>query len=108
MKFIAVEVAYEAAELVKKPIEALTRQNRSLGDQALRAASSIVLNLEEGNCRTGADRLHMFRIAEGSTKELRAALRLATMWRQIDVPVQVMALLDRLSALIYGLTHRRR
>jgi four helix bundle protein len=107
MKFIAIEVAYEAAGLVKKPIDVLTRQNRSLGDQALRAASSMVLNLEEGNCRTGADRLHLFRIAEGSTRELRAALRLASSWGQIDVPIKAMALLDRLSGLIYGLTHRR-
>jgi four helix bundle protein len=108
MTFVAIDVAYAAAKLVKEPIEALTRRNRALGDQAQRAASSVVLNLEEGNCRAGGDRLHAFRIAEGSAKELRAALRLGSIWGHIAEPVAALALLDRLSGLIYGLTHPRR
>jgi four helix bundle protein len=108
MSFVAVDVAYETAKLLKEPIEALTRRNRALGDQALRAASSIVLNLEEGNCRTGGDRLHSFRIAEGSAKELRAALRLGTIWAHIAEPTRALQVLDRLCGLIYGLTHPRK
>ena len=107
MGFVAVEVAYEVARKVKEPIEALMPRNRALADQAQRAASSVVLNLEEGNCRAGGDRLHSFRIAAGSAKELGAALRLASLWGHIVEPVEVMRLLDRLGGLLYGLTKPR-
>ena len=50
-----------------------------LRDQLNRAASSIVLNLAEGNVRrTQADRKKFFTIAYGSLKECQAILDLAT------------------------------
>lgn len=45
------------------------RTESALKDQARRAADSVVLNLAEGCCREGKDRLHHFRIAAGSAAE---------------------------------------
>ncbi len=50
---------------------------RHLRDQLLRAASSIALNLAEGDARrTTADRLRFFNMAFGSLKECQAVLDL--------------------------------
>jgi four helix bundle protein len=86
----------------------LQRRDKALADQARRAASSVLLNLEEGNQRTGGDRDHLFRIAAGSLAELRAALRIAIVWRHVEEPVAALALLDRLGGLLYGLTRASR
>ena len=49
---------------------------RSIADQTIRAASSVPANLAEGQGRTGRDRLHFWRIAYASAKEVNSHLRL--------------------------------
>lgn len=103
MSFVTRDVAVSLIQSVRAPLEQLHRRNRALGDQANRAASSILLNIEEGNQRKGGDRQHLFRVAKGSVEELRAALLIGVMWGCIEEPEEVMGLLDRLGRLLYGL-----
>lgn len=85
----------------------LLKTDRSLADQMQRAASSVVLNIAEGNRRTGKDRLHFFRIAAGSAAEVRAALDVARAWGMIGATPTAEAELDRVLAMLWRLTHRR-
>ena len=49
---------------------------KSIADQVVRAASSVAANLAEGDGRTGRDRIHHWRIAYASAKEVDCHLRL--------------------------------
>ena len=103
MSFVTRDVAVALIRSVRAPLAQMHRRNRALADQAMRAASSILLNIEEGNQRKGGDRTHLFRIAKGSVEELRAALLIGVTWGHIEEPREVRALLDRLGRLLYGL-----
>ena len=85
----------------------LATSDRALADQLRRAASSVVLNIAEGNRRTGKDRVHFFRIAAGSAAEVRAALEVGRAWGNIEAAPAAEAELDRVLAMLWRLTHRR-
>ena len=69
-----------------------------LRNQLDRAASSIVLNLAEGNGRrTTSDRKHFFQIAYGSLKETKAILDIS------DATPQIILMADSLGAHLYRL-----
>ena len=108
MSFVTRDVALAVISGVRQSLAQLHRRNRALADQASRAASSILLNIEEGNQRKGGDRAHLFRIAKGSVEELRAALVIGVTWGYIEEPGDVMALIDRLGRLLYGLVNPHR
>jgi len=86
-------------------LDRLMKMDRSLADQLRRAASSVVLNIAEGNRRTGQDRLQFFRIAAGSAAEVRAAMDVARAWGMIEPTPQAEAQLDRVLAMLWRLTH---
>jgi len=106
---IAYTVAVELIGSLPGVIEAVVRHDRSLGEQLRRAASSVLLNVAEGERRVGRDRTHLFRIAAGSCAEVRAALDVASAWRYVpeDSLRRSRELLDRELGLLWGLTHRR-
>lgn len=88
-------------------LDGLMKSDRALADQMRRAASSVVLNIAEGNRRAGRDRLQFFRIAAGSAAEVRAALEVARAWGMIEAAPAAEAELDRVLAMLWRLTHRR-
>jgi len=49
---------------------------KSIADQVIRSASSVPANLAEGHGRSGRDRVHFWRIAYASAKEVDSHLRL--------------------------------
>ena len=49
---------------------------KSIADQVIRSASSVPANLAEGHGRSGRDRLHFWRIAYASAKEVDSHMRL--------------------------------
>ncbi len=49
---------------------------KSIADQVIRSANSVPANLAEGHGRTGRDRVHFWRIAYASAKEVDSHLRL--------------------------------
>ncbi len=107
MAFVAEEVTVEMIRSLRGVLETIERRDRPLADQARRAAQSVALNLLEGSHRAGKDRIHCWRIAEGSAAELQMAMRIAVAWGYVDGVERVMALIDRTIRLLWGLTHSR-
>ena len=108
MGFHAFDVSLEMIAAVKPVIQRVASKDRALADQMRRAAASVPLNIAEGSRRGGRDRQQLFRIAAGSARELRAALRVAQLWDYVDDAVveSVDGILDRELALLWGLTRQ--
>jgi four helix bundle protein len=107
VRFEVLEVSLDLVRSLRRPVERLRSRDRCLCDQVRRAASSVPMNIAEGNRRLGGDRLHHFRIAAGSAEELRTALRMALAWGDLaeDDLAEALRLLDRIQAMTWRLTH---
>jgi four helix bundle protein len=100
---VALQVVAELAPLMPR----IARQDRNLAQQLRRAATSIVLNIAEGEHSDPGTKRARFHTAAGSASETRAAIRLATAWRYLP-PESVdscLAGLDRVLAMLWRLTH---
>ena len=75
-KLITHEKALEAAGDAIALVMRVPAPLKSIADQVIRSASSVPANLAEGHGRTGRDRLHFWRIAYASTKEVDSHMRL--------------------------------
>ena len=73
---IAHSKALEAAGTAIKLVMRVPAPLKSVADQVIRSASSVPANLAEGHGRSGRDRLHFWRIAYASAKEVDSHLRL--------------------------------
>ena len=106
--FIAYEVSIEVIASLRKIVPIIAKQDGDLADQIRRAASSVPLNLSEGQRLTKGNKPKHYAIAHGSANEVRAALRTAIAWGYLDEASEQLALLDRLLAILWRLTHPRR
>ena len=106
MKLVALEVSLDVIRSLRRTIAPLRKSDPKLYDQIRRAASSVCLNLAEGQRRAGKDRKHLWRIAAGSAEEVRTALRVAVAWGDLSpaAVAEALALLDRVLRLVWGLT----
>ena len=75
-RLFALDKALEAAGIAITIVMRVPAPLRSIADQVIRSASSVSANLAEGHGRTGRDRLHLWRIAYASAKEVDSHLRL--------------------------------
>jgi four helix bundle protein len=101
---IAYQVALDLVRALRPVVAQLRGYSSEAADQVERAASSIVLNLAEGDRRHGRDPRRFWGIAHGSAGEIRGALDLAEAWGwQVD-GAQARVLLDRELGLLWGLT----
>ena len=105
--FIALETAHNAVRDMFSILRLLPPGWQRLADQVKRSGPSVVLNLAEGNGRSGRDRAQHFRIAYGSSLETTATLRIlrdagAVSAERVD---PVLALFDRVKRLTWGLLH---
>ncbi len=73
---IAQGKALEAASTAIKLVMRVPAPLKPIADQVIRSASSVPANLAEGHGRSGRDRLHFWRIAYASAKEVDSHLRL--------------------------------
>ena len=73
---VAHEKALEAAGIAITLVMRVPAPLKSMADQVIRSASSVPANLAKGHGRTGRDRLHFWRIAYASAKEVDSHLRL--------------------------------
>ena len=105
--FIAYEVSIELVTSLREVVPTIERFDRDLADQLRRAASSVVLNLAEGSRSSKGNKQRHFALAHGSASEVKAALQLARAWGWIEEARAPSAILDRLLALIWRLTHPR-
>jgi four helix bundle protein len=103
---VAYEVALDLVRALRPVVEQLRAYSPDTADQVERAASSIVLNLAEGERRHGRDPRRFWDIAHGSASEIRGALDLANAWGWRVDSAHARALLDRELGLLWGLTRR--
>lgn len=101
------DVSLELIRTLRGPLVRITTVDAALTTQIRRAASSVSLNLSEGRRRSGRDRIHAWRIAAGSAEEVRASLLVADAWgyAEPELLAPSLALLDRISAMLYRMTH---
>ncbi len=102
----AYDVALQLIRALRGPVAALARANPDLARQLVRAGRSITLNLSEGNQRVGKDRLHLFRIALGSTAEVVASLETGEAWGHVGAAetAPALELADRVRAMLFRLS----
>ena len=81
---IAHSKALEAAGMSIALVVRVPAPLKSIADQVIRSASSVPANLTEGHGRNGRDRMHHWRIAYGSAKEVDTHLRLLSEAGAID------------------------
>jgi len=80
---------------------------KPIADQVIRSASSVPANIAEGAGRSGRDRLHHYRIAYGSAKEVDIHLRLLIGAGAIDASQanSALQLFDDVRATTWRLLH---
>ena len=105
MSFATYEVSLELVRALAPVVPAIKKHDRDLADQLKRAATSVVLNVNEGRRRGGGDQRRSFEIASGSAHEVLAAIDAAIAWGWIDDLAVARRLLDRLLAMLWRLTH---
>ena len=103
--FIALNVAYQLIRALARIVPLIARTDRDLADQIQRAATSVALNLAEGQRSMKGNRHKHYAIAHGSANEVKAGLFVAQAWGWIEPSAEALALLDRLLALLWKLTH---
>ncbi len=107
---IAHRKALEAAGIAISLVLRVPAPLKSLADQVIRSASSVPANLSEGHGRSGRDRMHHWRIAYGSAKEVDTHLRLLVGASAINASQadSAIRLFDEDRALIWRLLHPKR
>ncbi len=105
--FDAYDVSIQLIRSLSAPVALIARHDPDLARQLRRAATSVPLNVAEGNRRAGKDRLHLFRVADGSAREVLAGLEAAAAWGYLDADAvsPAYALADRVAAMLWKLTH---
>jgi four helix bundle protein len=104
---IAHDKALEAAGIAISLVLRVPAPLKSLADQVIRSASSVPANLSEGHGRSGRDRMHHWRIAYGSAKEVDTHLRLLARASAINASKadSAIRLFDDVRALTWRLLH---
>ncbi len=108
MAFLTLDLSLEAIRRLRLPLERLRLRDRDLAEQIRRAASSVVLNIGEGNERVGRDRIYHFRVAAASASEVRAALWVAMGWGDLSASEAqpIVDIVSRVIRMLWKLTGR--
>jgi four helix bundle protein len=105
--FIAYEVSVQLVRSLRDLVPVVEKSDRDLGDQIRRAASSVVLNLAEGQRSMKGNKQKHYALAHGSANEVKAGLQIACAWGWVTEAKEPLAILDRLLAILWRLTHPR-
>ena len=99
------DLALRAAGTTIALVESVPGKFKGLQDQVIRSASSVPANLAEGSGRAGRDRIHHFRIAYSSAKEVDVHLQILTGAGVIDQAEtdEALELFDRVRAMTWRL-----
>jgi four helix bundle protein len=107
MVFEVEEVAAQLIGALRPLVPRIKARERALADQLTRAASSVLLNIGEGNYSDPGNRRARFFTASGSASEVRSTLRAATEWGHLtesDVATAQL-LANRVLSMLWKLTH---
>jgi four helix bundle protein len=105
--FIAYEVSLDLIRELRGVVPVVARHDRELAAQIRNAASSVTLNLSEGQRSGGGNKRRHYEIAHGSANEVKGAIAVAEAWGWIDGAARSREILDRLLALLWKLTRGR-
>jgi len=102
---IAHSKALDAAGAAIKLVMRVPAPLKPVADQVIGSASSVPANLAEGHGRSGRDRLHFWRIAYASAKEVDSHLRLLGAAGAVNPSATQLALdeFDQVRAMIWCL-----
>ena len=102
------DLSFEMIAAVRPVVARVRRQDRSLADQLVRAASSVALNIAEGELSDPGNQRARFFTAAGSANETLAALRVAVAWGYVATSEAEAgaALLRRIIPMLWKLTRR--
>ena len=106
-RFEAYEIALEIIRELRGVLATIKKHDRDLEKQGRRAATSIALNLKEGNRRQGKDRTYHFTVAAGSADEVLGVLDVSEAFGYVQSAAvgSLRELLDRELAMAWRLTH---
>ena len=109
MALIVYDLALQMLRRIKPLIDKVARHDRNLADQMHRSAQSSFLNLAEARSARGRNEVAKFTVALCETRETRAAVAVAVAWGYVtEAESQPSdADLDRMGAMLWGLTHKR-
>ncbi|MGE0547421.1 MAG: four helix bundle protein [Kofleriaceae bacterium] len=102
MRFIAYDMSLELIRGLRPSIARIRRHSRKMHVQIVDALASVSQNTGEGNGRFGGDRLHFFRIALGSLREVSSCLDVAVAFGWLD-EAPLAAERDRLAGILFSL-----
>ncbi len=107
MVFEVEEAALQLIETLRPMVPRIKARDRALAEQLTRAASSVALNIGEGNYSDPGNRRARFFTAAGSANETRLALRVATSWGYCGAADAEAAqfLIKRILSMLWKLTH---
>jgi four helix bundle protein len=103
--FIAYDVTKELITSLRELVSRIREHDRDLADQLHRAATSVLLNLAEGQKFNNGNRRKHYEIAQGSANEVKAAIDAAEAWGWIESATVQRQLIDRVLALLWKLSH---
>ena len=106
--FKVAELSFQLIEDLRPLVGEIKKRDRSLADQLMRAASSVALNVAEGQLSDAGNMRARFFTAAGSANESRAALRVAVGWGHITTEAAAPARerLNHIIPILWKLTHR--
>ncbi|HEY6728582.1 MAG TPA: four helix bundle protein [Polyangiaceae bacterium] len=101
-------LSFEVIENLRPLVARIRRHDRSLADQLMRAATSVALNIAEGDVSEAGNQRSRFFTAAGSANESLAALRVAIAWGYLgaDEAGDAAQLLGRVLAMLRKLARR--
>jgi four helix bundle protein len=105
--FASLEVSYLVIKAVRPLVRTIEHGDRDLAEQIRRAATSVSLNLAEGQRSRKGNRMKHYGIAHGSANEIKCGLNLAVALGHLDesAAVDALAILDRQLRLLWKLTN---
>jgi four helix bundle protein len=106
MALLVKELSIDVVAALRPLVPRIRRHDRSLADQLVRAASSVALNIAEGEHSDPGNRRARFYSAAGSANETLAALRVAVAWGYFAEPEAEVAagMLRRVIGMLWKLT----
>jgi four helix bundle protein len=104
---IAYEVALVLVRELRPILAALKQYDSNLADQLQRSATSVVLNLAEGQRRQKGNKHRAYETAHGEAREVLGCLDCAQAWGWIAEDSRARSTCEHLLRLCWGLTHSK-